>query len=1130
MNKLCSKLLLGATLAVSLMGFSLMVTGNNKEVSAEDFTVTDIVETFENTDFCTAEGVTFAGGNSDNVVLERYWVAPFVDASNGITFNAQFASNEWNGTFKIFYGASEIFADIENGKTLKFSVTNVLSGKNEKYSVDNYNASDENEWTVSRVYGEGDNYELSFALNGITVWSFAENSAVRGDTYHYLIIRNETGIDVTVRSTIENKIEYEKETNVLDIANMNGNAKLFSSEGLAVKSSVLGPATSEWWRQPVDAMPVEVAWVKGFTSRTDGMIWQMRAEGDVKSTPDAFKLEFGATDIRIGYDSQTKKLSAWAYTKWSESDCHKVAFGGGHLLAENYDFNEWHTFKITRVKATNRSGYAVRFYIDGQKCLELFCAGELANTTGEDWAVNEGYGFHAVRFVNLSGNVVYFKSANERILPEAEVCRDILEYGGSLDLLNENGRVYSHGQAVLDTQWGSVNYGASSKYFAESNGIEFAFKAEQQWPLGPNRLKIQLGATDIRLDKLSDGSLVAYCYDWGNDYGVWGSRTIIAEHFNETEWHTLKITRRKLLETNGSEGEIGFQLNIYLDGERVFEKVGETARMYTWLYRYFSIVNLSNVDVSFKSLANPADYIFEEENITDLTDLYKSGYIYKYYEDAFTGLDVAVVGRIVDNLFQEEFASCSNGAKFILTSEEPWITSGTAKNLVELSESELATLHTVIENGKPVEKFTQDNGQEGMVVSTGTNGLKYKLVDYSWTSDFFTLDSNYGGAVAGETNDAVWTFDPYWRDSYGYMYFSENNQDLIKQNEWRAYYYHLHIDFGPITIAIKLTPQENIVFRVTSSMSGLMLFEDYARDEYGTPIVLKTGKYEGEGTTVYNGETMQKGDYYKNKFEIYRVQGVNVSGFAVRIKINDHLVCNVYDNEAMGNSTYKHFLIDNSTGRVVKAWSCKTFDEYKDEAVSQLQMFTKNEYSNANMQKVNALITEYSALIRGISSITEMRDYTKDGISAISKIWTIDRETEFAAEKAKAISALNTYIEANDFSAANRQKVEELYSRANAVINALAEPDGFDSVAYWGEKYLQKIQNITTLSYENELVLEKNEAKARIDASFDEIGSSSQELVALKMKYLGLIEQATRLGDPEIYALLFETESHTLIA
>jgi hypothetical protein len=962
--------------------------------------VMDIAEYMTTTKFLTEEGLTFDGNGS--VVFSRD-VKNLLTRSCGISLYTKFASNDWteNGQFCIVLGAHELLCSLTENGALRVDVYNRLKSEVESGQylkamlLPDFDTTQGHDWSIARVYTtkNGDEgYALRLYMDGKMVMDLETEGVSYSTVSNYTIsIVNSTGVEVNVRTALDEPIVFEEEQNILDVLEFSGDPDLFNPMGQEVAFSGIGVHDGvAWSAHDRNAMLADMSYIGNFTKVSSGLKWKMRANTEWETNWDAFRLDIGATDIRIGYDAATDELFTVTFTKWSEEYEHVQSIGGKETIMENFDPTEWHEWEIARVKATNAEGYAVRFYIDGEERLELYTTGGLTdkNEQGEyNKFSSEKYA--SVHFVNSSRTEVMVKSTYySRPIIQEEKTSDILEYGAPMGLLDEEGLALAHGRSAIDYN-GNLDSDNATHFYDNSHGLTFQFKSNVEWYHGYSHwdvMKITLGATDIRFNAKGDNKISIHVYNRAHDYNTWGYEVPLERDFDETEWHTIKITRRKFINPTGTQNEKGFQIAIWLDGEKIIEKIEPKSGMWSWAYRMLSVTNLAGGEMAFRSTLNKSDFNFENDNISELSDL-PDNYEKMYMENAFTGTEVLNTNRIINSVYTEEFSSTTNGASFILTSEQPWQTSGVQKKLVPLSDTEHATLRW--RDGKQIYKM-DGSSDYAEVATTGVSGTKYKFEYIKWTSDWEKLSANEYAKYKGEVDPKCWTFPTLYKDR-GNLYYSADTTNLIMTSDWMATKYHIHADFGTITLQFKQTPDNKIVARAWSKYSYVILGEDYVRNEAGEPIEFRTGAYDGETPYEYYGKTLEKGDLYENKFVISKVKATNGKGFVTRVWINDYLGLEVYDPNILGGEgKFAHFLIDNITGTTVTAYSLAGIEDYQDKAIAEIESFDLTKYSTANGERVTALITEAKEYIRSLTFIEEIKEYTTDCLTKLNQIWTIE--------------------------------------------------------------------------------------------------------------------------------------------
>ena len=137
-----------------------------------------------------------------------------------------------------------------------------------------------------------------------------------------------------------------------------------------------------------------------------------------------------------------------------------------------------------------------------------------------------------------------------------------------------------------------------------------------------DKLKILYGATDIRFNSKGNNQISIHVYSHAHDHSVsWGQELPISYTFDETQWHEIKVTKRKMLLTSGSYDEKGIQVAVYIDGVKIVEVIQPIGGMWSFAHRRICVTNLASVDAYVRSNLSMFDYEFEEESVTDLYDL-----------------------------------------------------------------------------------------------------------------------------------------------------------------------------------------------------------------------------------------------------------------------------------------------------------------------------------------------------------------------------------------------------------------------------------------------------------------------------------------------------------------------------
>lgn len=1117
---------------------ALTVRAETSVYDAEN--VMDIAEYMTTTGFLSEEGLTFDGNNS--VVFSRD-VKNLLARSCGIAFSTKFESNTWQngGVFNVKLGAHELVCSMTADGALRVDVYNrlksaVTTGQYIKaVLLPDFDATKMHDWSFARVYttAQGDTgYALRLYVDDLILFDLeTDGVSFSNETDYAISIVNGTGVDVNVRTSKDETIEFEEEQNVLDVLEFSGNPALFSTFGQDVDFSGIGVHDGvAWSAHAPSSLIADMSYIGNFTRVSNGLKWKMRADKEWESNWDAFRLDIGATDIRIGYDAVTNELFTVTFTKWSEEYEHVQSIGGKETILGNFDPTVWHEWQIVRVKAVNAEGYAVRFYIDGDECLELYTTGGLTdkNEQGE-YGKYASEKYAAVHFVNASRANVWVKSTYySRPIVMEEETSDILEYGASMKLLDDDGLVLSHGRSAIDYN-GNLDSENAPHFYDDSHGLQFSFKSNVEWYSGYSHwdvMKITLGATDIRFNAKGANKISIHVYNRAHDYNTWGYEVPIEKSFDEMQWHTIKITRRKFIRPTGTQNEKGFQIAVWLDGEKIIEKIEPNSGMWSWAYRMLSVTNLAGGEMAIKSTLNKSDFAFEADKISQLYDLPGNDEVL-HYENAFSGADVLNAQRIINSVYTEEFSSTTNGAAFVVTSEQPWQTSGRQKRLVPLSDEELKTLS--VRAGKQIFKLN-GTGDYEEVATTGISGTKYKFVYEDWTSEWATLKANDYAKYKGEIDPKCWAFPTLWKDTTGTLFYSADTANLPMENDWMATKYHIHADFGTITVQFKQTPDNKIVVRVWSKYSYVVLGEDYVRDENGTPIEFKTGAYTGATPYEYHGQTLENGDLFANKFVISKARAMDGKGFVTRVWVNDYLGLEVYDPNVLGGEgKFAHFLIDNITGTIINAYSVEGIESCQNKAIAELETTDVSDYSTANAERVMALIDEAKTKICAMTLISDIETCKEETLEKIRAIWTTQTQALFDEQKAGYVSTLNDFVAAGTYGAEENAAVQTILSQAISTIQALGESDGFKKLTALYEEYYKQISAVPTDEWKLAVAQAKQDAKdvlASIVAGFNAQDYTNENFALfaqIQAKYNALIDASVDLD--EIAALPYLAQS-----
>ena len=1119
--------------------------------SYEDENVMDIAEFMSTTAYMSENGVTTPA--NQEVVFERTWLKELLKRSCGFTFSTKFASNDWQNNFNVLLGGSQVVFDLNGDNTLTLSIYNKsFSTVNIKTSqINNFDATKKHVWKFARVNTADTNdtgYALRIYLDGELAVEMEDTNEVwgAGSAFHSISVNNLTGMEVKLYSALSKKIEFENEKNVYDIVEFDGRTDLYSGEGLTVQNSTQD-INGYWWLHEANTFAFNMQGITNYAKLSNGVSWKMKSKNGWNTGANILRLAIGATDIRFGYEENSKVLYVETITKWSQETEHVSDIASKIVLAGNYDTTIWHKFSVVRVAAINARGYLLRFYVDDVLSGEVYTTGELLdkrsnNSGGFDYSV-AGLNYNAFRLVNCSGYAMSFRTTlHTRPILQDEACTDIFYHGQSTEILNDNGVVYDNGKSLINTIGGSGATFASD-WHEKSDGVAFKMKVAKDWGNGYDKLLINYGATTIRFNSKGNNKITIHVYNYAHDYVyAWGQEYPVDMNFDETQWHTIKITRRKFVNSNGVYGEKGFELAIYIDGKLVLEKVELTGGMWSFANRRLTITNLTGTDMTFKSTISKAEFErnnqFEEENVSELYEMPQHNESL-YYEDAFTGLETDTTNRILNSIYTEQFSASTSGAQFILTSKEAWQTSGTQKTLVELTAEELATLTT--QDGKEVFKLN-GTGELTEVTTTGVNtGKKYKLVLVEWDSGWNKLSAGSGSQYAGEYALSNWTYTPFYKNKNGQLFYSSDTANYPLTPSDLMTKYHLHCDFGTSTISVKQTPDNKLVIRVHSRYSWKVMFEDYARDANGNPIEFRTGTYTGNNAYSYYGQTLNNGDLYQNTFKISRMKEVHNNGFKVQISVNGVLVCEVYDPSVLGGEgIFRHFLIDNLTGTTVKAYSVISYEQYQEKMLDKLNLcYDSTKYSTVNNALINEIIQNTEQLVRKETTIAKVESYVNDAIEQIAKIWTEDLEVKFVKEKIE----YNTNLKMFDFTnydETDAQQIQTLVNEAVEKINAVTQVEGFGKLKLYYDEYYAKLNKILTTAEKDALAQKKQEAKAEVAefvnaCSTDKYTSSNlAKIEEIQSKFEALIDASVNADEVETYInasfaqiLAIETKAQT---
>ena len=547
------------------------------EVEAEDLVygneyVTDLSQYMSSTDFLTEKGVYF---DADKETVFSRKVGDLLNSECGISFSTKFTGSDWKQRgekdFRITLGENELRCTLD-GQNLRIDVYNYYRTQAElgqyvkAVRFSGFDCTKTHVWKLARVYTTATDdsaYALRLYIDGVLVMEVEDGGAVIGaGANDEIAILNYTGVGVTVRSAFSEVISFADEENVFDLLDFTGSKKLFSRKGEEVEN---GGAV------------VDRAEIPALKGKASGLKWKMRSDSDWMSSENVLEMKLSGAEISFGYDATEQSIFADIYTYQTENGETK-AFGGRVDIVENYDVTAWHLWQVVCVTAENGNGFALRFYVDDTLCQEVYTIGEIDEE------------FSGVRLINRTGMVVACKSGYYTCpLAEDEACLGISEYNTAAELLEVDGKVIARGEKAVEVSTEDV--------YAKTAGVEFAFKANAEW--NGKALNVVFGASVVEFIAGENG-LKVDVYNTANTYGVWGGNAATLEEFDETAWHTLKITRRKFERPNGANKENGFILSVYIDGVKIVEKYEVKSPMWNENNKILSIENTSNVAVAFK--------------------------------------------------------------------------------------------------------------------------------------------------------------------------------------------------------------------------------------------------------------------------------------------------------------------------------------------------------------------------------------------------------------------------------------------------------------------------------------------------------------------------------------------------
>lgn len=820
--------------------------------------------------------------------------------------------------------------------------------------------------------------------------------------------------NVTIKSCDAAPVpSFEEEKGVNDLFYMSNDASLLTPNG---KSVAKGNVTN-------------LDWIRSTVNDTDGIEFAIQTQAT--NAWDVVRVLLGSMDIRLNLHGG----DIWFFVYGWDN-----IYGNGELGVHGSEFysgkqidNAKHTLKITRRKAiSNGGGYNVDIYWDGESVVSAFMPIGLTNDESNGITVKAGA---AVTFYSLL-------NANE-ILPEfeQEKCNDILYYGGDLTNLLRDGK-------DVDTLLYSADW-MHEDIVAErlgTNGIEFKMQANSKIE-GWEKIMILMGFTDIRFN-FHDDAFFAHVYNWGSvapHEGLWGFEHYLGQ-YDETQEHTVKITRR--MAKNGK----GLSVRIYIDGDLVCDTYEPYATAYSTTEFGRRVVAIRGSGFTFKSGFDISNWNLEEEVINDLFSV-KDQNRDTYNESALNGVTVPLGNRIINNVWDEEFASVSNGLEFKIkpaTAGESWKTSGNA--LVFLPAQE---------------------GDEGAV--KGADGKWYKPTREAWTSEW--VDSWVKN---------TWMFPAFYRDSQGRMCNWTTLEPFEDAYADLAFRYHLNVDWGTTRIEFKLLPDGKLMVREFNRYSGAVLFESVVVDNFDSSA--------------------------EHIIKMARVREKTTGGFITKLWIDNTLVMETYDPSPLGRSgdVFSHFLLDNMTGIDIVVTNVRTLDEIKTGA-KELYSRNENDYSAEYWAKVQEIVNAANEQMDSLESLKAIQNLAELTSKKVDEIWTKAVEARFVQAKTEARGRLDSFISGKNYNAAELEKINGLLAAGKAEISSSVDFRQLETIT---QIWLDKIGAVKTTEQLTTIAAMRTEAENLLNnyfAQFEAENYSAEnyaEIDRIKTNYAALIAES----------------------
>lgn len=1033
----------------------------------EEETATDIYDLTGNNAMKTEKGADYLEWNflrAENG-KDIYGNTVLGDA-DGVTFKAKWNPDLGDDTYLHVY-LGNTYVSIEKWTDMHIYISSVLDAsgnevwKSHGDTIASFDVDAEHVYTFTRVKAkESGRHLIRVYVDGslkASAYSFAPMQKTGDWNYGCIRVENtrwwnngqpgRADSTMTIKSCDTTPVPaFEAEANVKDLFEVSNDATILSSAGKSV---------------PKGGFVTEMQWIPNEVNKTDGITFGMQTSAT--NAYDVVLVMLGSLDVRLNLHGG----DIWFYVyNWDQKygSGNQYGYRGSEFYTGKRIDGNKHNLKITRCKAVEGGGYNVTVYWDNEAVVDVYCPVELENGFRD--------GSLGVQNKGADEGVTFFSTlAASEVLPEfeAEKCNDILYYGGDItNLLSENGKTMKDTEAILySSEWMD---GAIVAERLGTNGIEFKMKASADWDGGKDsydRMRIVFGYTEVRFD-VFNGILHAAIYNFGSvapHEGLWGFRHCIGA-IDETAEHTVKITRR--LATNGK----GLSVRIYFDNELRCETYEPCATAYSStqsFYRMVAIRNQSGVDITFKSGFDRNSWNFEEQVVNDLFAV-KDHNREAYNESALSGVTVPLGNRVINNVWDEEFASVSNGLEFKIkpaTEGQSWKTSGNAK-IYEACEE----------------------GTEGAV--KGTDGKWYKPTSQAWTSEW-----------ENGWNKDTWIFPGFYRDEEGRI-CDWNTHEVFDAENDLAFRYHLSVDWGTMRLQIKLTPEGQLVVRQFSRYSGAVVFEGVVMEHFDSSV--------------------------EHTVKMARVREKTSNGFVTRLWIDDmqNPVMETYDPSPLGRSgdVFSHFLLDNITGIDITVTNVRTLNDVKTDA-KKLYERSESDYSANYWAQVQEIANAADAEMETLESLSAIKKLAASTADRVDAVWTKEVEAQFITAKSDAESKLDGAVSGKNYNTTEQTTINELLAAGKAEIGAAVDFNQLETVT---QIWLDKLGTVKTTE---QLAAMNGAREAAVEllngyfAQFTETDYSADnyaQIGALKETYAALIAAATEESEIAALPLMAKTE------